>query len=147
MTQPYNPTTFLPQQHNKWESASHLNEYYMVKVIAIPYQDMGAISFLSLMRTIDTLPQLLIFPTPIARIPQNIICIIGKEGSMGFMQTLVLHVQVYMQGDYTTDKFMHVPTFSYTQGHVPSQAHQYGGTILVLTFGQIDRYRAIICFQ
>lgn len=34
---------------------------------------------------------------------------------MGFMQTLVLCVEVYMQGDYAIDKFLHNPTFSYNK--------------------------------
>ena len=76
---------------------------------------MGAIPLLSPMRTIHTLPQLLISTTPTARISQNVICIIGEENSMGFMQTLVLCVEVYMQGDYTINKFLHNPTFSYNE--------------------------------
>jgi hypothetical protein len=89
----YNQGHIIWELRTRGESASHLNEYYMVRVMAIPYLGYGYIyHFLSLVRTIHTLPHLLISPTPIARIPQNIIFIIGKEGSMGFMQTLVLHI-------------------------------------------------------
>lgn len=33
----HNHATPLPEQHNKWESASHINEHYVIVLVAIPY--------------------------------------------------------------------------------------------------------------
>ena len=46
---------------------------------------------------------------------KNVVFGSGKEGSMGFMQTLILCVQVLCKVDYATDKFIHAPTFSYNE--------------------------------
>lgn len=109
-----NHTTLLPEHRHKWESASHMNGYYVIGITTIPYVGYGCIIIVVSEWGQDIYCIHCSYsPMQLPKFHKNVICITGEEWSVDFIQTLVLHVQsICARWTTPLTKFIHTPTFS-----------------------------------
>jgi hypothetical protein len=78
-------TAPLPKHRNKWESALHMDEYYVVGVTLIPYPGYGC--FITIVSKKKNIPCLhcRYSTMHLPKLCKNVVFGSGKEGTVGFM--------------------------------------------------------------
>lgn len=89
----------LHENINKWENPLHMDDYYVVSAMAIPYHGYGSI--ITIVSKEDKTYLMSITNNPQCTCPKFCKVVVngnGKEGLVDTLQTCVLHFQVFVQG-------------------------------------------------